>query len=112
MTMTITLPRVIADYFALDKARNAQALADSFTPDAVVVDEGNTYAGRDAIRQWMANASTKYTYTVEPFALAEVAGQVAVTSHLVGNFPGSPVDLRYIFALAGDKIDRLEIVLS
>lgn len=110
--MSITLPRAIADYFALDKARNAQEIADCFTPDAVVVDEGNTYAGQDAIRQWMANASTKYTYTVEPFALDEIAGQVVVTSHLVGNFPGSPVDLRYLFVLTGDRIARLEIVPS
>lgn len=110
--MSITLPRVVADYFALDKARNAQAIADCFTPGAVVVDEGNTYTGRDAIRQWMANASTKYTYTVEPFAVTEDAGKVVVTSHLVGNFPGSPVDLRYLFVLADDKIARLEIVPS
>jgi ketosteroid isomerase-like protein len=110
MNMIITLPHVIASYFALDKARDAQAIADCFTSGAVVVDEGNTYTGQDAIRQWMANASTKYTYTVEPFALDEVAGQVVVTSRLVGNFPGSPVDLRYRFALTGDRIARLEIV--
>jgi uncharacterized protein (TIGR02246 family) len=108
--MTITLPRVIATYFALDKARDVQAIADCFTPDSVVVDEGNTYAGQDAIRNWMANASTKYTYTVEPFALAEFAGKAVVTSHLVGTFPGSPVDLRYLFTLTDDKIARLEIV--
>lgn len=33
-----------------------------------------------------------------------------VTAHLTGNFPGSPVDLRYAFTLSGDKIARLEIV--
>jgi ketosteroid isomerase-like protein len=112
MTMTITLPHVIASYFALDKARDAQAIADCFTPNAVVVDEGYTYTGRDAIRNWMANASTKYTYTVEPFTLDEVAGKAVVTSHLVGNFPGSPVDLRYLFTLTDDKIAKLEIVPS
>ena len=26
-----------------------------------------------------------------------------------GTFPGSPVDLRYVFTLAGDKVSRLEI---
>jgi hypothetical protein len=34
-----------------------------------------------------------------------------VTSHLVGDFPGSPVDLRYFFVLDGDKIASLEISL-
>lgn len=110
--MTLKLPGVIADYFAYDKKRDAQAISDCFTPGAAVVDEGNTYTGRDAIRHWMANASTKYSYTAQPFAVAEFAGKVVVTSHLVGNFPGSPVDLRYVFALSNDKIDRLEIVPS
>ncbi|MGD9810125.1 MAG: nuclear transport factor 2 family protein [Sphingobium sp.] len=108
--MIIELPGVIAEYFAADKKGNAEAISKCFTPDAVVVDEGNTYSGRDAIRQWMANASTQYSYTVEPFALAQEGERIVVTSHLVGNFPGSPVDLRYFFVLKGDKIAELEIV--
>lgn len=108
--MTIALPGTIAAYFSADKQGDAQAISDCFTQDAVVVDEGNTYTGRDAIRQWMANASTKYTYTAEPFALSEEGGRTVVTSHLVGNFPGSPVELRYFFVLEEDKIAELEIV--
>ncbi len=108
--MTIILPDVIARYFAADKRANAEAIAQCFTPDAVVVDEGNTYAGREAIRRWMANASTQYSYVVEPFALSEADGRVVATSHLVGNFPGSPVDLRYLFVLDGDRIAELTIV--
>jgi len=109
--MTIMLPPVIAAYFAADGKANPQAIAACFTEDAIVVDEGNRYMGRAAIRQWMANASTAYTYTVEPFALSEEAGRTVVTSHLVGNFPGSPVDLRYHFQIEGDLIAGLEIVL-
>jgi ketosteroid isomerase-like protein len=108
--MIIELPGTIARYFAADRKSEPQAIAECFTQDAVVVDEGNSYTGRDAIRQWMANASTQYTYTVEPFALSEEGGRTIVTSHLVGNFPGSPVDLRYFFVLKDDKIARLEIV--
>ena len=108
--MTIELPNVIAKYFSADKKGNAQAISECFTQNAVVIDEGNTYTGRNAIRQWMANASTQYTYTVEPFALSEEGGRTLVTSHLVGNFPGSPVDLRYFFVLQDDKIAGLEIV--
>jgi ketosteroid isomerase-like protein len=108
--MTIELPTVIAEYFAADKKGNTQAIAECFTQEAVVIDEGNTYTGREAIRQWIANASTQYTYTAEPFALEQDGGQTVVTSHLVGNFPGSPVDLRYLFVLDGNKIAELEIV--
>ena len=108
--MTIKLPNTIAEYFSADERGNAQGVSDCFTKDAVVIDEGNTYNGRDGIRQWMANASTQYNYTVEPFALTEEDGRIVVTSHLVGNFPGSPVDLRYFFVIQGDKIAELEIV--
>ena len=108
--MKLELPAVIAQYFSADKKGNAHAIAECFTDDAIVVDEGNTYKGREAIRQWMANASTQYTYTVEPFSLTEKGDRIIVTSHLVGNFPGSPVDLRYLFRLEGDKIAELEII--
>lgn len=108
--MAIELPGVVAAYFAADEKGNAQAISECFSQDAVVIDEGNTYTGRNAIRQWMANASTQYIYTVEPFALSEEGERTVVTSHLVGNFPGSPVDLRYFFILQGDKIAELEII--
>lgn len=107
--MSIELPSAIAAYFDNDKKGNAKAISDCFTQDAVVLDEGNTYTGRDAIRTWMANASTKYTYTVEPFSIEKQGGKTVVRSHLVGNFPGSPVDLRYFFVIDGDKIAELEI---
>lgn len=108
--MPIILPDPVRAYFEADKAANPEALARCFAEDAVVIDEGNTYAGRDAICQWMANASTQYTYTVKPVAIALDEGRTVVTGHLVGDFPGSPVDLRYIFAIADGRIAELEIV--
>lgn len=108
--MTLELPDPIARFFAADKRGDPASLAACFTPDGTVIDEGKTYAGREAIRQWLANASTAYTYTVEPFALAQHDGRTVVTSRLAGNFPGSPVDLRYLFVLDGDRIAALEIV--
>lgn len=108
--MAIELPAPITAYFAADRNGGAQALAQCFAPGATVIDEGNTYEGREAIRDWIAHASTEYSYTVEPFALTEEVGRIVVTSHLVGNFPGSPVDLRYRFVVEDDQIAQLEIV--
>jgi ketosteroid isomerase-like protein len=109
--MAIELPRVIADYFAADKERDAHVVSECFTDAAVVKDESTIYRGRDAIRRWKSNASKKYTYTVEPFSMTTEGIWTVVTSHLVGDFPGSPVDLRYLFVLDGEKIAALEIVL-
>lgn len=108
--MAIQLPPAIAAYFAADKKGDAQALSQCFASGAIVIDEGNNYEGREAIRDWIAHALSEYSYTVEPFALTEEAGRIVVTSHLVGNFPGSPVNLRYRFVIERDQIAQLEIV--
>lgn len=108
--MPIDLPKPIAAYFTADRNRgDSDAIAHCFTEEAVVKDEGRTYVGRSAIAAWKAEASIKYNYTSEPIALEDAGDITIVTSHLVGDFPGSPIDLRYIFALDGDRIASLEI---
>jgi hypothetical protein len=108
--MPLDLPQPISIYFAAD-ASDSEALARCFTDHAVVKDEGHTYTGLTAIKQWKTDSSRKYTYTSEPFACADVGGKTIVTSRLTGNFPGSPIDLRYVFGLEDDKITSLEITL-
>ena len=107
--MSIELSGPIARYFAADKGSDANAIAGLFTDDAVVQDERQSYAGQDAIRQWKIASSGKYTYTVDPFAMADEAGATVVTARLAGDFPGSPIDLRYRFLLDGERIAALEI---
>lgn len=108
--MTLDLPTPVANYFSADRS-DSEAVAQCFTENAVVKDEGRTFKGRAAIRQWKADASAKYQYICEPFVCERRDGQVIVTSRLIGNFPGSPVDLRFVFKLEGDEIESLDIVL-
>jgi hypothetical protein len=84
-------------------------VARCFTTQGVVKDEGVTHVGPAAIKGWKTAASAKYSYTSEPFALEQEDGQYIVSSRLTGNFPGSPVDLRFIFRLERSKIALLEI---
>lgn len=108
-TKSLSLPQPIAVYFAADKS-DGEAISHCFTENAVVKDEGHIYKGRAAIKQWKTDSSAKYEYTSEPFACEVKDGKTVVTSHLVGNFPGSPVDLRYFFKIEGNKIAALEII--
>ena len=102
--MSLDLPKPIAAYFAADKDKgDSETIARCFTENAVVKDEGHTYKGLAAIK-------TKYTYTSEPFASDQKEGKTVITSRLVGNFPGSAVNLRFFFGLEGDKIKSLEII--
>lgn len=106
--MKVQLPKAIARYFAADRG-DANAVAECFTENAVVVDENHTYSGREAIRRWKTSATARYRYTSKPIASENQGGKIVVTSRLTGDFPGSPVDLRYGFELDGDRIATLEI---
>jgi hypothetical protein len=108
-TKSLNLPKPIAAYFIADEV-DGEAVSQCFTENAVVKDEGHTHKGRAAIKEWKTDASAKYQYTCEPFACEEKDGKIVVTCHLVGNFPSSPVDLRFLFKLEGEKIASLEII--
>jgi len=107
--MTLTLPAPIAAYFAAD-GQDGDAIARCFTPDAIVVDEKQSHTGRTAISRWKTDAAAKYDYVSTPVDVSREGERYLVVAHVAGNFPGSPVDLRYRFTLADDAIARLEIV--
>ncbi|MBT9486772.1 MAG: nuclear transport factor 2 family protein [Rubrivivax sp.] len=104
----LNLPEPIAAYFAADP-QNPAAVAHCFTPQAVVKDEGRTHTGLEAIRQWKAASAAKYRYTAEPFAVVQNNQHHIVSGHVVGDFPGSPVNLRFQFRLERGLIAALEI---
>ena len=108
--MSEELPRPIAAYIAASNAHDADACAACFTHRAVVRDEGREMQGTAAIRQWMDAAITKYRHVVEVIRSAEADGKTIVTGRVSGNFPNSPVELRYAFTLTGERIAHLEIV--
>jgi hypothetical protein len=84
-------------------------VARCFADNAVVRDEGRTIKGLAAIKQWKAETKKKYQHTVEPLESAQKDGKTVVTSRVAGNFPGSPVNLEFVFGLEGNKIASLEI---
>ena len=107
--MAVTLPKSVAEYFSAANTDDADRVAACFAADAVVRDEGHDNHGRDAIRRWAREVRRKYRFHAEVTAAEEAAGRTIVTAHLTGDFPGSPVDLRYRFKLAGPEIVALEI---
>lgn len=104
----LNLPVPIAAYFDADQ-RDGEAIARCFTERAVVEDEGQSFGGHAAIKAWKTAASRKYSYVCEPFAQEQKEGRTTVKTRLTGNFPGSPVDLLFVFRLEHGKIARLEI---
>jgi hypothetical protein len=105
----LNIPEPIAAYFAADKRGDAEAVARCFTKRATVKDEGQTHSGRAAIQQWKTSTSAKYSYTSKPLAVEQADGWYIVTSRLTGDFPGSPIELRFAFRLEHGQIASLEI---
>lgn len=105
----LDLPEPIAAYFDADR-RDGQAVARCFTKDGVVLDEGKTHSGLAAIEAWKTESSAKYTYAAKPHTLETHGRSYLVTCQVSGDFPGSPLDLRYTFILERGKIASLEVV--
>jgi hypothetical protein len=107
--MPIDLPQPIAAYIAAENGQDTEAVARCFADDAVVRDEGRSIKGLAAIKRWKAETKKKYQHTVEPLKLVQRDGKTVVTNRLTGNFPGSPIDVEFVFRLEGNKIASLEI---
>ncbi|HSX85340.1 MAG TPA: nuclear transport factor 2 family protein [Cellvibrio sp.] len=106
----LNLPEPIAAYFEAEKL-DGSAVARCFTKEGVVKDEGKTYVGLAAIEAWKTAACAQYSYTTEPVAFDKQDRRSVVTGRVTGSFPGSPLDLQYIFTLECGKIASLEITL-
>ena len=103
------LPTPIAIYIAAENQGDTEALARCFAEDAIVRDEGQMIEGLPAIKQWMVETRKKYQHTIEPVACIQRDDKTIVTNRLTGNFPGSPIELEFVFTLEDDKIAELEI---
>ena len=107
--MSVPLPPPVDLYVRIQNSGDVEALSECFASNATIRDEGHTYQGLAAIRRWRAETRKKYQHTVEPLASAQKDGKTIVTNRLTGNFPGSPIELEFVFTLDGDKIASLEI---
>jgi hypothetical protein len=103
------LPPAIDLYVRAENTGDVESLSECFAPDAIVRDEGRTYEGLAAIKEWKAETRKKYRHKVEPLTVARESDKTILTNRLTGNFPGSPIEVRFVFRLEGDKIASLEI---
>lgn len=107
--MTSELPTAIRNYFAGKNARDFAVAASGFAPTAVVKDEGHDHIGPDAIRAWMAETAAKYDDKAEVLGAAQSGKRTDVTARISGNFPGSPIELHFLFDLEDGLITHLHI---
>lgn len=107
--MQIPMPPPVRLYFQSEAFDDTSRIADCFTPGAVVTDERRTHAGLDAICAWKAESKAATNYQVTPVSAEPDGDRIVVVGRVEGAFPGSPLMLRYLFDLDGDRISALEI---
>ena len=107
--MSVHLPPPVDLYLEIENSGDIEALSECFAYNATVRDEGHTYEGLAAIKEWKADTKKKYHHTVAPLAVAHRDGRTVLKAKLTGNFPGSPLTLEFSFLLKDGKIVSLEI---
>ncbi|MDN3494876.1 hypothetical protein QL996_02965 [Planococcus sp. APC 4015] len=108
-----TVPQVIARYMvAQGDGTDSTTIAQAFTSDAHVNDEGIDYNGEEGLRAWLNKTAGEFTYTTTLTGQRQDGpDKWTVIAHLEGDFPGGVVDLPFRFTLRGDKISKLIIAL-
>jgi hypothetical protein len=86
---------LVASYFARALDPDRESYVALFAPDTVVEDDGRTWRGRDDVRRWRGDVPD-VTYDVRSVT-AGPAGTVVALTEIAGEFPGSPVELRFAF---------------
>ncbi len=107
--MSLQLPASIERYVEIANSDTPEAVPECFASDAIVRDEGQTYEGMSAIKNWMAATKKKYGHTITPLEFAEHGGHSVLKARLAGSFPGSPITVHFNFVLADGKIRSLAI---
>ena len=107
--MNVNVPDPVATYLAAEKAKDTQKLSECFREDAIVRDEGREHRGVAAIKAWHREANAKFRYVVEPLDASVGGPAVVVRARVTGDFPGSPVELRFNFTVSEDRIVSLEV---
>ena len=110
MEMAAEIPEVIQRYQDAHDRHDVEGALAAFSAEATVHDEGQQWRGKTEIRNWLNKTSSEYTFTRIHLGVEMAgAGLWEVRNRLTGNFPGNVVDLRYRFALDGDRITNLII---
>ncbi|MFJ3224407.1 nuclear transport factor 2 family protein [Streptomyces sp. NPDC086783] len=104
------LPTIVREFFAAHVVRDADTASSFLAEDAVVVDQGETFRGREKAHAFLRDAGAEFEYTTERIGAHRVDDtHWVVTVRLKGTFPGGVAELDYRFALRDDLIAELVI---
>lgn len=101
------LPNIISELVKAQNEFDSATYANCFTENAEVFDEGKTHNGKAEIENWIDKANKEYNATMKPLDYNE--NENILSAETSGNFPGSPIVLKYHFQLSDGYIQSLKI---
>jgi ketosteroid isomerase-like protein len=105
-----SLPATVRDFLSAHVVRDADTGSSFLTEDAVIVDQGETFRGRERTHAFLRDAGSEFEYTTEQIGARRVdETHWVVTLRLEGTFPGGVADLGYRFTLRDDLVAELVI---
>jgi ketosteroid isomerase-like protein len=104
----ISLPQTIEQFVSATNAHDADALLAVFAPDAVVVDDGATFATEAELRGFVENQIVAPKVVLTPISYD--ADRLVASGD--GDFPGGPLTFAFTFATKDDLITHLSIELA
>ncbi|MFD9701471.1 nuclear transport factor 2 family protein [Lentzea sp. NPDC059081] len=104
------LPATVREFFAAHVVRDADVSSSLLTEDAVIVDQDETFRGREQTYVFLRDAGTEFEYTTEQIGARRADdSHWVVTVRLEGTFPGGVAELDYRFTLRDDRIAEIVI---
>jgi ketosteroid isomerase-like protein len=101
----VTLPKAVDEFVSATNAHDADALFAVFAPDAIVVDDGATFATEAELRGFIGNQMVAPKIVLTPISYD--ADRLVASGD--GEFPGGPLTFAFDFATKDNLITRLSI---
>ena len=108
--------RPIVAFIEAINDHNTEEFLATLTDTAVITDEGQTYRGIAAIKEWSDEKCIGARVTLKVISVIDRDGKTIVTAELDGNFDKTglpdPFYMDFHFIVDGDKIAALNIRLA
>ena len=103
----ISLPQAVEQFVSATNAHDADALLAMFAPEAVVVDDGATFATEAELREFINQiVAPKVVLTV----ISYEADRLVASGD--GEFPGGPLTFAFTFTTKDNLITHLSVELA
>lgn len=110
------LPKAVEMHFQATNTDDPETFLSIFAEHAVVMDAGNEYHGKPAIKEWCEREYFGVHLRLEVINAVQVAKEIVVTAKCDGDYIKAglpdPLFLDFHFSMDGDKIARLCNVIS